>query len=120
MTLPPYLWFWIFIVLFFVTGLVIPVIAYILEGRRRGTVKEDTFECGQEVDIRPSDVRIAGAGRYFAYAVAFFVLDALTWIIMASASAAGAGLSPIPVIVYVGVIMAGIYFFVKGIEELRG
>jgi len=119
MTLPPYMWYWIFIVTFFITGLILPVIAYILEGRRRGDVKEDTFECGQEIDIRPSDIRIVGAIRYFAYAVAFFVLDALTWILMASTSLIAKGLNPAPIILYIIIIMIGIYFFVKGIEEVR-
>lgn len=119
MTLPSYIWYWIFIVIFFVTGLILPVIAYVLEGRRRGEIKEDTFECGQEIDIRPSEIRVVGAIRYFAYAVAFFVLDALTWILMASASSVAKGLNPAPIILYVIIIMIGIYFFIRGVEEAR-
>lgn len=118
MTLEPYLWYWIFIIIFFISGLILPLIAYILEGRRRGEVKEDTFECGQEIDIRPSDVRIVGAIRYFAYAIAFFVLDALTWILMASALSVDLGLNPFPIIAYIIIVMTGLYFFLRGIREV--
>jgi len=114
-----HIWLWVFIVAFFVAGLVVPVIAYILVGKTGGKVKEDTFECGQEIDFRPADVRILGAMRYFGYAVAFFVLDALSWILMASLGIFIEALNPLPVIIYIVIIAVGIYFFVKGLEEAR-
>lgn len=105
--------------IFFISGLIVPVLAYILVGRSRGEVKEDTFECGQEIDIRPMDIRIVGAMRYFAYAVAFFVLDALSWILMASLGIITELGNPLPVIVYIVIVSIGIYFFLKGVEEAR-
>jgi NADH:ubiquinone oxidoreductase subunit 3 (subunit A) len=116
MTIPNYIWYWIFILLFFLSGLIIPVIALILQGRRRGDVKEDTFECGQEIDVRPGDLRILGAIRYFAYAIPFFVLDALAWILIAGVSIFNFNLSPLPLIIYVVVVFVGIYYFVRVIE----
>lgn len=114
--------FWIFITSFFLTGALLPIIAYILVGRRRGEIREDTFECGQEIDIRPTDVTIAGAMRYFGYAVAFFVLDAFVWILMASTnSLAGTSgfLSVLGITIYVIIILIGIYYFMRGLEEAR-
>jgi NADH:ubiquinone oxidoreductase subunit 3 (subunit A) len=45
----------------------------------------ETFECGQEEDIHPHETFVRGADRYFAYAIAFFILDAFVWIIIAGA-----------------------------------
>jgi|Deesub1362B_J571_1020462.scaffolds.fasta_scaffold00004_439 NADH:ubiquinone oxidoreductase subunit 3 (subunit A) len=118
----PFEAFWLFITSFFITGLLLPIIAYLLIGRRRGEVREDTFECGQEIDMRPNDVTIVGAMKYFGYAVAFFVLDAFVWILMASTNLlTSVSLAPLylGVIIYIGIILIGIYFFLQGLEEIK-
>jgi len=58
--------------------------------------------------------------RYFAYAVAFFVLDALSWILMASVYIPVKIISPIPIVIYIAIIAIGIVYFLKGISMIRG
>lgn len=80
----PYEAFWIFIIIFFIAALGTIEAGYILSRKAPSPVKEATFECGQDEDIHPHETFIRGADRYFAYAVAFFILDSFTWIIIAA------------------------------------
>ena len=78
--------FWIYLFTFVISTMLTIIIGYILASRSPSKIKAETFECGQEEDIHPHETFIRGADRYFAYAVAFFILDAFVWILIAGAA----------------------------------
>jgi NADH:ubiquinone oxidoreductase subunit 3 (subunit A) len=81
----PYEVFWTYLFSFVISTAFTIIAGYILATRIPSSMKFDAFECGQPEDILPHQTYIKGADRYFAYAVAFFILDAFTWIIIAGA-----------------------------------
>lgn len=83
----PFEAFWAYIIIFAISTLLTVVLGYLLANRAPNPVKKSTFECGQKEDVHPREIFIRGADRYFAYAVAFFILDAFTWIIIAGVQA---------------------------------
>lgn len=115
----PYQAFWIYVGLFlFVTTITI-LIGYILARRKPSPVKEATFECGQEEDIHPHDTYIRGADRYFAYAVAFFILDAFTWILIAAVKAFNIYITSfILVSLFLSGIAITLYYYITRIREV--
>ena len=83
----PFEAFWIYIVIFAISTSLTVILGYLLADRVPNPVKKSTFECGQKEDVHPHEIFIRGADRYFAYAVAFFILDAFTWMIIAGVKA---------------------------------
>ncbi len=115
----PYEAFWMYVGLFvFVSALTI-LIGYILARRNPSPVKEATFECGQEEDIHPHETYIRGADRYFAYAVAFFILDAFTWILIAAVKAFNVYLgSFVLAALFLAAITVALYYYVSRVREV--
>ena len=118
MQLLPYEAFWIYISIFLVSTLLTIVIGYILANRAPSKVKSDTFECGQEEDIHPHETYIRGANRYFAYAVAFFILDAFTWMIIAGAISISTYLiAGFLISVYIIILISVLAYYVIKVRE---
>jgi len=82
--LGPYEAFWAYVITFFIASLITVLLGWILSNKRASEVKTEIFDCGQKAEITPHKVPIFGSIRYFAYAMAFFVLDAFVWIILSS------------------------------------
>ncbi len=111
--------YWTFIFLFLVVAMLTIVIGYILARKAPTKVKRETFECGQEVDIHVHDTYIKGAERYFAYAVAFFILDAFTWILIASVNALKTYLfTTTLIVVYIVLIMIVLAYYISKLREV--
>lgn len=120
MMIGPFEAFWIYTILFFVSSAATIVIAWILASKKREPKKYDVFEAGQEMDVVPNQVGLFGSIRYFAYAMAFFVLDAFVWILLGSSSAIqSAGKEAIAyLIIYLIVILTGLWFYLSKIMEV--
>ena len=67
---------WIFVGLFFVVGLIIPVgaigIAWILGPKKPNPIKQTTYECGIET---VGDTWVQFRAQYYIYALVFVVFD---------------------------------------------
>jgi len=121
--LGPFETFWIYVILFFLTSLGTIEIAWLLSSRKKEPEKYKPFEAGQKMDVIPNQVGLFGSIRYFAYAMAFFVLDAFVWILFASLSA----LKVIPpfaalvLFIYISVLLVGLwYYIIRVLEVYRG
>ena len=115
----PYEAFWIYVSLFIFVSVVTILAGYIMGRHKPSPVKEATFECGQEEDIHPHDTYIRGADRYFAYAVAFFILDAFTWILIAAVKAFNYYLTSfILVSLFLSGIAVALYYYVSKVREV--
>ncbi|RLE48668.1 MAG: hypothetical protein DRJ31_06700 [Candidatus Methanomethylicota archaeon] len=122
-TLPDYLAFWIFAFLFLIVmllGLILGKILSRLYGPHKKTpFKDETFECGQLPFSVAQDHPLVGATRYFVYAVAFFVVDAFAWMLLASTIATTtATWVALFVAFYVIITLAGLYYLLKFISEV--
>ncbi len=113
--------FWIYVIIFVVSVMGTIEIGYLLSSRSPSKIKRESFECGQEEDIHPHDIFILGADRYFAYAIAFFILDAFTWILIAGTKALdiyiAAGLF---MATYLVALMAALSYYVIKVREALG
>ena len=119
MPITPFAAFWIYVILFFVSSAATIIIAWILASRRREPAKYDVFEAGQPMDVIPTDVGIFGSIRYFAYAMAFFVLDAFVWILIANTLALeGSTLAGAYLTIYIAIIFLGLWFYISKIMEV--
>ncbi len=120
MPLSPYEAFWIYIILFFVSSAATIVIAWILASRKREPYKYDVFEAGQKMDVIPNEVGLFGSIRYFAYAMAFFVLDAFVWILISSSFALSVigGIGIIYLLIYLVTILTALWFYLSKILEV--
>lgn len=114
----PYEVFWSYVISFLISAALTVIIGYILANRVPSNVKEDSFECGQEEDVHPHEIFIRGADRYFAYAVAFFILDAFTWIIIAGAKVISLYVATgFFIATYVVAIMSALAYYVLKVRE---
>jgi len=115
----PYEAFWIFVGIFFISSLIVIVLGWILSNKRESSIKEDMFDCGQKPDVTPHKIPIFGSIRYFAYAMAFFVLDAFVWIILASVYPFKicSGCFSIFFLLYIGIILVGLSFYINRVME---
>ncbi len=113
--------FWLYVIIFVISVMGTIEIGYLLSNKAPSKVKKDTFECGQEEDVHPHEIFILGADRYFAYAVAFFILDAFTWILIAGTKALdiyiAAGLF---MATYLVALMAALSYYVIKVREALG
>jgi NADH:ubiquinone oxidoreductase subunit 3 (subunit A) len=117
----PFEVFWIYVLIFVISAMGTVEIGYLLSNKAPSKVKRSTFECGQVEDVHPHEIFIIGADRYFAYAVAFFILDAFTWILIAGANAVdfflAAGLF---IATYLIVLMAALSYYIIKVREGLG
>ncbi len=114
----PFEAFWTYVIIFIISTAITVIIGYILANRAPNPVKKTTFECGQKEDIHPHEIFIRGADRYFAYAVAFFILDAFTWIIIAGVKALNVYLaSGLFMVTYLLAIMTVLSYYVIKVRE---
>jgi len=118
--LGPYESFWIFIIIFFITSFITVAIGWILANRKRSKVKYDMFDCGQKPDTTPHKLSIFGSVRYFAYAMAFFVLDAFVWIILSSVYPFKVSGSYIAIyfIIYIVIVLVGLTYYINRVMEV--
>lgn len=115
----PYEVFWIYITIFAISTSLTVILGYILANRAPNPIKKSTFECGQKEDVHPHEIFIRGADRYFAYAVAFFILDSFTWIIIAGVKALDVFLaSGLFIATYLIAIMIVLAYYVLKIREM--
>ena len=116
----PYEAFWIFVIIFFISSLITVVLGWILSNKRRSDIKEEMFDCGQKPDITPHRISIFGSIRYFAYAMAFFVLDAFVWIILSSIYPFNvcSECTSILLVTYIIIIMAGLGYYINSVLEV--
>jgi len=118
-TILPHEAFWIYVGLFLIVTDVTIMIGYILARKLPSVVKEATFECGQPEDIHPHETYIRGADRYFAYAVAFFILDAFTWILIAAVKALDIFIfSFLLLALFLGGITTALYYYITRVREV--
>lgn len=120
MLIGPFESFWIFVLLFFITSLATILIAWILASRRREQSKYDIFEAGQAMDVIPNMVGLFGSIRYFAYAMAFFVLDSFVWILIAYTGVIGLNseVAVLYLIIYISTLLIGLWYYVIKVLEV--
>lgn len=120
MILGPFESFWIFVILFFITSVGMIVMAWMLASRRKERHKYDVFEAGQSMDIIPNYVGLFGSIRYFAYAMAFFVLDSFVWILVAYTGIIGlnGGAAVIYLLIYILTLLLGLWYYVSRVLEV--
>ncbi len=117
--LPDFLVFWIFAAIFTLSLASIIVLGKLLGISKPTPNKLTVFECGQKPMGRARDFKITGALRYFVYAVAFFALDAFTWIVLASSTTIA--ITPVTLLVltlYVAIIFLGIIFLLTYLPRI--
>ena len=112
---------WIFIGLFFVVGLIIPVgaitVAWILSPKRPNPIKETTYECGIET---VGDSWVQFKAQYYIFALVFLVFDVETVFLFPWAVKLGQlGLfAVLEGIVFILILVAGlVYTWRKGMLE---
>ena len=120
MVITAYEAFWIYVILFFVSSAATIVIAWLLASRKKEPSKYDVFEAGQKMDVIPNEVGLFGSVRYFAYAMAFFVLDAFVWILLSSSFALKViGVEGIIyLLLYLMVTLIALWFYLSRIMEV--
>jgi len=116
----PYEAFWIFVVTFFIASLIVVVLGWILSNKRESDIKGDMFDCGQKPDVTPHEIPIFGSIRYFAYAMAFFVLDAFVWIIISSVYPFKicSECTSLFFLLYVAIILIGLTYYINRVMEV--
>jgi NADH:ubiquinone oxidoreductase subunit 3 (subunit A) len=112
---------WIFIGLFFVVGLIIPVgaivMAWVLSPKRPNPIKETTYECGIET---VGDSWVQFKAQYYIFALVFLVFDVETVFLFPWAVKLGQlGLfAVLEGIVFILILVAGlVYTWRKGMLE---
>jgi len=123
MVIGPFEAFWIYVILFFLTSLGTIEIAWLLSSKRREPEKYKAFEAGQPMDVVPNEVGLFGSIRYFAYAMAFFVLDAFVWILFASLTALRilSSAAAMALFIYISILLVGLwYYIIRVLEVYRG
>ena len=112
---------WIFIGLFFIVGLIIPVgaivMAWILSPKRPNPIKETTYECGIET---VGDSLVQFKAQYYIFALVFLVFDVETVFLFPWAVKLGQlGLfAVLEGIVFILILVAGlVYTWRKGMLE---
>ena len=112
---------WIFVGLFFLAGLIIPVgaigVAWILSPKKPNPIKQTTYECGIET-VGESWVQFKA--QYYIFALVFLVFDVETVFLFPWAVKLGAlGLfAVIEGIIFILILVAGlVYTFRKGMLE---
>jgi len=112
---------WIFIGLFFIVGLIIPVgaiaVAWILGPKKPNPIKQTTYECGIET-VGESWVQFKA--QYYIFALVFLVFDVETVFLFPWAVRLGAlGLfAVIEGIIFILILVAGlVYTWRKGMLE---
>ena len=114
----PFEAFWAYVIIFFISMALTVILGYLLANRAPSPTKKTTFECGQKEDIHPHEIFIKGADRYFAYAMAFFILDAFSWIIVAGVKALDVFIaSGLFIITYLIAIMIALGYYVIKVRE---
>lgn len=112
---------WIFIGLFIVVGLIIPVgaigVAWILGPKKPNSIKQSTYECGIET---VGDSWVQFKAQYYIFALVFLVFDVETVFLFPWAVKLGA-LGPFAVIegiIFILILVAGlVYTWRKGMLE---
>ena len=116
-TLNENLAFWLFALLFLVFMVSTVIAAKLLTTSKPTPIKTTTYECGQEPMGEAHSFMIAGSLRYFIYAVAFFVLDAFSWILLASAKTLSM-INIMLVSIYTVIITIGIIYLLTSLGRL--
>lgn len=109
--------FWLFALLFLIFMVFTVLTAKLLTISKPTPVKTSTYECGQEPVGEAHDFMIAGSLKYFIYAIAFFVLDAFSWILLASAKVFNV-IDIMLVSIYTIIIAIGIVYFLGSLHRL--
>jgi len=112
---------WIFVGLFFLVGLIIPVgaigIAWILGPKRPNPIKQTTYECGVET---VGDSWVQFKAQYYIFALVFLIFDVETVFLFPWAVKLGA-LGPFAVlegVIFILILVAGlVYTWRKGMLE---
>lgn len=112
---------WIFVGLFFVVGLIIPVgaigIALILGPKKPNPIKQTTYECGIET---VGDSWVQFKAQYYIFALVFLIFDVETVFLFPWAVKLGAlGLfAVVEGIIFILILVAGlVYTWRKGMLE---
>lgn len=112
---------WIFVGLFFVVGLIIPVgaivVAWILGPKKPNPIKQTTYECGIET---VGDSWVQFKAQYYIFALVFLIFDVETVFLFPWAVKLG-GLGMFAVIegiIFILILVAGLsYTWRKGMLE---
>lgn len=112
---------WIFVGLFFIVGMIIPVgaivVAWILGPKRPNPIKESTYECGVET---VGDSWVQFKAEYYIFALVFLIFDVETVFLFPWAVKLG-GLGMFAVIegiIFILILIAGLsYTWRKGMLE---
>jgi NADH-quinone oxidoreductase subunit A len=112
---------WLYVGLFFIVGLIIPVgaigVAAILGPKRPNSIKQSTYECGMET---VGDSWVQFKAQYYIFALVFLVFDVETVFLFPWAvKLAGLGVfAVIEGIVFILILIAGlVYTWRKGMLE---
>ncbi|MCW5852740.1 MAG: NADH-quinone oxidoreductase subunit A [Anaerolineae bacterium] len=116
---------WSFVGVFLVIALAFPplglVTAWLLRPKRPGPIKKSTYECGLET---VGDTWVQFKVQYYIYALIFVIFDIeiaflLPWAVAHMGLSAAQGILPlIEVVIFVGILVAGLmYAWRKGALE---
>ncbi len=112
-----YIAFWLFAAIFVAFLSLAIIFARLIGPLKPNPIKENIYECGQTPFGRALNLRITGAVRYFGYAVAFFALDAFSWMVLTSAISTSIRPEAMAISsLYVLIVLVGIGYF---LSELR-
>ena len=94
--------------------------AWMLASKRREPSKYDVFEAGQAMDVIPNVVGLFGSIRYFAYAMAFFVLDSFVWILVAYTGVISLNgkVAVLYLLIYISTLLLGLWYYVTKVLEV--
>ncbi len=120
MLLGPFESFWIFVILFFITSVAMVAMAWMIASKKREPSKYDVFEAGQPMDVIPNVVGLFGSIRYFAYAMAFFVLDSFVWILVAYTGVISLNgkVAVLYLLIYISTLLLGLWYYVTKVLEV--
>ena len=109
--------FWLFALLFLIFMVFTVLTAKLLTTSKPTPIKTTTYECGQEPMGKAHSFMIAGSLRYFIYAMAFFALDAFSWILLASAKVLNM-VNITLISIYIIITAIGITYLLTSLERL--
>jgi len=108
---------WLFALLFLIFMVFTVLAAKLLTTSKPTPLKTSTYECGQKPMEEAHSFLIAGSLRYFIYAMAFFALDAFSWILLASARILNM-INILLISIYIIITAIGIVYLLTSLERL--
>lgn len=111
-----YLKLWLYILFFIASLIAMLALSRFLRPSNPNPVKQSTYECGQTPYGAAHDFMFKGIGRYFIYALIFFTIDSVLWILISYAVASKTFLGFLGFVGYLLIVFTGLSYFIKSLE----